>query len=53
VQKYTLSKHNDVIKLSKMGLSANNIIVGTMFIEMENELEGFNESTGDKIKLTF
>jgi hypothetical protein len=47
-QKYSLSKHNDVIKMSKMPLAACNVVVGTLYLDMEGEFEGFNETTGDR-----
>ena len=36
-----------------MPLVVHNVIMGTMFIELQGNVEGFNETTGDKIKIKF
>lgn len=36
-----------------MNLQVNNIILGGMYFELDGELNGFNETTGDKIKIVF
>ena len=36
-----------------MPLAVHNIIMGTMYIELQGKIEGFNETTGDKVNIKF
>ena len=39
--------------MTKMPLAVHNIIMGTMYLELQGKVEGFNETTGDKISIKF
>ena len=53
LQTYLLDQYKDVIKLSKMDLSACNFIMGNQMVEMEGKLQGINETNGDKLEIQF
>jgi hypothetical protein len=52
-EKFFLSGHDDVIKINKMDMIAQNLILGNMYVDMDGTINGFNEKTGDKISVMF
>jgi hypothetical protein len=53
IWQFKFSQFKDVIKLKKMNLFVSGIILGSMNFELDGEIIGTNETTGDTIELKF
>ena len=50
---FNLSKYGDRIKLSKMNIEIGNLLLGKMYFDLNSEIKGVNERTGDKLIINF
>jgi len=39
--------------LNKQNLSVNNVIIGSLYFDMDGTIEGKNETTGDTLEINF
>jgi hypothetical protein len=44
---FRLSRFNDYIETTKPSLIVDNLIIGTMYLDLEGQVKGINRSTGD------
>ena len=48
-----LSKYGDDIVISKPNISINNLVVGTMYLDIDGTLRAINKTTGDTLEIEF